>query len=481
MKKMSVKTEGNGKEKFNFGNIKVPHTYVIIFAIIIASAILTYVIPAGQYDRAKNDAGITVVNPESFHYVDQKPATLMSVFGAVPKGLVSTASLVFFLFIIGGVFQIINGTGAINILINKMSMAFSGSEEFIIPVSLFTFSLGGAIMGMSNEVLAFVPIGIMLARKSGFDAAVGTSMVTMGALAGFSAGTMNPFNVGVAQRIAQLPMYSGMWLRILLHVTFLVIASLYIMRYARRVKADPSKSIVCNLEREERAIASERAEALAAEGNYRHALVLLSFVAGLGYIVYGVFKYEWSIDEMQPIFMAIGIIGGLLGGMWPSKIAREFLNGAKDLAFGALVIGFARGILVVMQDGLILDTIIHALADLLKLLPTSLTAVGMFVAHIIINFFIPSGSGQASATMPLFVPLSDVVGITRQTAVLAFQLGDGISNGINPTSSNMNSFLGVAKITYPQWLRFAGPLLLMWELAGGVFVVIANLIGYGPF
>ncbi|MCC8178637.1 MAG: TIGR00366 family protein [Cloacibacillus sp.] len=470
-----------GKKRFNLEEIKIPHTYVIIFSMIIIAAIMTYLIPAGEYARIKNSLGITVVDPSSCHYVEQNPAGIMGVFSAVPEGLKSTATLVFFLFIIGGVFQIINCTGTINILVNKLSRTFAGKEEFIIPVFLFTFSLGGALMGMSNEVLAFVPIGIMLARKSGFDAAVGTAMVTMGALAGFSAGTMNPFNVGVAQEIAELPLYSGIGLRIVLHLTFLVIGSIYLMRYAKRVKADPSKSIVADLEKEEKAISIANSEALGTEGGTRHILVLLTFVAGLGYILYGVFRYEWGIMEMQPIFMAIGIIGGLLGGLSPNKIASEFLVGAKTLAFGALVIGFARGILVVMQHGMILDTIVHSLSLVLQALPSSLTALGMFVVHIILNFFIPSGSGQAAATMPLFIPLADVMGISRQVTVLAFQLGDGISNGINPTSSNMNSFLGLAKITYPQWIKFAGPLILMWELTGAVFIVIAGMMNYGPF
>lgn len=336
-------------------------------------------------------------------------------------------------------------------------------------------------MGMSNEVLGFVPIGIMLARKSGFDAAVGTAMVTMGALAGFSAGTMNPFTVGVAQGIAQLPLYSGIGMRIIIHIAFILIGSLYLMSYAKRVKNDPSKSVVYDLENEEKAITLAQASLTDIKATLRHKLVLLSFAAGFAYIIYGVFNYEWSVGEMQPIFIAMGICGGLLGGLGPNRIACEFLNGAKDLAFGALVIGFSRGILVTMQDGLILDTIIYGLANMLQALPTSLTALGMFAVHIIINFFIPSGSGQASATMPLFIPLADIAGITRQVSVLAFQLGDGISNGINPTSSNMNSFLGIAKITYPQWIRFAGPLFFMWEITGGIFVVIANLINYGPF
>ncbi|NCB17922.1 MAG: YfcC family protein, partial [Synergistales bacterium] len=259
------------------------------------------------------------------------------------------------------------------------------------------------------------------------------------------------------------------------------IGIVYLMRYARRVKNDPSCSIVADLEREEQAITLAQAEREETVSDFRHAGVLLAFLAGLAYILYGVFKYEWGIAEMQPIFIAMGIVGGLIGGMGPSAIAREFLNGARALAFGALVIGFARGILVVLQTGMILDTIIHGLAVWLQAMPAQLTALGMFLIHIVLNFFIPSGSGQAAATMPLFIPLADITGVSRQVAVLAFQLGDGISNGINPTSSNMNAFLGVAKITYPQWVRFAGPLIVTWQITGALFILVANHIGYGPF
>ena len=464
-----------------FESIKIPHTYVLIFSMIIMAAILTYIIPAGEYVRLKNAAGITVIDPASFHYVPQHPSGITGIFSAVPVGLTSTASLVFFLFIIGGVFQIINCTGTINILVYKLSSAFAGREEFIIPVFLSTFSMGGALMGMSNEVLAFVPIGIMVARKAGFDAAVGTAMVTMGALAGFTAGMMNPFNVGIAQGIAELPLYSGIGFRAFMHVCFLIVASIYLMRYAMRVRKDPKYSIVADLEAEERAVSLAQAEVHGTKGSLAHILVMIVFVSGFGYILYGVFKYKWGIEEMQPVFLAIGILGGLAGGLTPNKIATEFLKGAKDLAFGALVIGFARGILVVMQDGMILDTIVRGLSSVLVTLPKSFTAIGMFFVHIIVNFFIPSGSGQAAATMPLFVPLADVTGISRQITVLAFQLGDGISNGINPTSSNMNSFLGIAKISYAQWLKFAGPLLLWWGVMGIGFIILAGVIGYGPF
>ncbi|MCI8887626.1 MAG: putative basic amino acid antiporter YfcC [Hungatella sp.] len=470
--------EGAAKKKFNFSELKVPHTYVIIFCIIIAAAILTHLIPSGTYDRYENANGTTVVDPMSFHEVEAPAAGIMDVLNAAPKGMKAAAGLIFFVFIIGGTFQIINGTGAIDLLIGKLIRSLKGKEQWIIPIFLCVFSLGGALMGMSNEVLAFVPIGIVVARKAGFDAAIGTAMVTLGAAAGFCGGTMNPFNVGIAQGIAELPIYSGLGYRLIIHVTFLAIASVYMMRYAAKVKADPTKSIVYNLEKE---ASLEDVGPDTETVSLRHYLVLGVFALGLAWIVWGVITHEWGTDEMQPIFIAIGIAGGLVGGLAPSQIAREFVNGAKALAFGALVIGIARGILIVLQNGMILDTIVYSFGNFLQKLPPAFAPLGMYLVHIILNVFIPSGSGQAAATMPLFVPLADVTGVTRQVAVLAFQLGDGITNSINPTSSNMNAYLGLSKIQYAQWVRFAGPILGTWIAAGGVFIVIGYFMNYGPF
>ncbi len=466
------------KKRFNVSEFRVPHTYVIIFSIIILAAILTHLVPSGTYDRYENANGTTVVDPSSYHLTEAPAAGVMDVLNAAPAGMKAAASLIFFVFIIGGTFQIINGTGAVDLLIGKLIRSLKGKEQWIIPIFLCTFSLGGALMGMSNEVLAFVPIGIIVARKAGYDAAIGTSMVTLGAAAGFSAGTMNPFNVGIAQGIAELPIYSGLGFRLIIHLTFLAIASVYMMRYAARVKADPAKSIVYNLEREMQLedIAPDQEQVTP-----RHYLVILTFALGLSWIVWGVINHGWGTDEMQPVFIAIGIVGGLVGGLSPSGIAREFVNGAKSLAFGALVIGIARGILVVLQNGMILDTIVYNFGNMLQKLPPAFAPIGMYIVHIILNVFIPSGSGQAAATMPLFIPLSDITGVTRQVAVLAFQLGDGITNSINPTSSNMNAYLSIAKINYAQWVRYAGPIMLSWLGAGGVFIVIAYCINYGPF
>ena len=458
--------------------LKVPHTYVIIFCMILFAAVMTYIIPAGSFDRYENANGVTVIDPESFHYVEAPAAGIMDILSAIPNGLAAQASLIFFVFIMGGTFQVINSTGAIDIMIAKMLRFLKGREPWIIPVFLFVFSMGGCLMGMSNEVLPFIPIGIIVARKAGFDAAVGTAMVALGAAAGNVPGEMQSFTVAVAQEIAELPLYSGMWYRAIIHAAFLVSASFFLMRYAVRVKADPTRSVVYNLECQDN---SHETVELNQNGTMRHYLVMLAFVAGLGWIIWGTVNNGWGTTEMQPVFIAICIVCGLIGGLKPSKLASEFVAGAKMLTFGALVIGVARGILVILEDGMILDTIVYYLGNWLQGLPAAVTPLGMYLVCIILNVIIPSGSGQASAVMPLFVPLADMTGVTRQLAVLAFQFGDGITNSINPTSSNMNSYLSLSKIDYAQWVRFSGPIMLTWLALGVVFIVIGHAIGYGPF
>ena len=299
-------------------------------------------------------------------------------------------------------------------------------------------------------------------------------MSTLGASAGFTAGAMNPFNVGIAQGIAELPIYSGIQVRIVLHILFLLVASIYIMRYAVRVKADPARSYVRELEQDAELEELDEGKKV----SVRHYLVLLTFFACLGWIIWGVIRYAWDTSDMQPVFLVMAVVGGAVGGLSPSGIAKEFVNGAKALTYGALVIGIARGILVVLQDGMILDTIVCEFAEILQQLPAAATPLGMLVIHAILNLVIPSGSGQAAATMPLFIPLADLTGVTRQVAVLAYQYGDGLSNTIIPTSGVLMAALGVAGVPFSKWLKFQIPLFLIWTAICTVAIIIAVMIGY---
>lgn len=459
---------------------RVPHTYVILFTVIIIMAILTYIIPAGEYDRMQDPStGRTVVDPDSFHGVEQNPATPFDLVQAVPKGMNAAAGIIFFIFIIGGAFQIIAATGAIEAGISRVAVKLEGKDILMIPIFTIVFSIFGGTIGMAEETIVFVPIGIALARALGYDALVGTAMVTLGAASGFTSGFMNPFTVGVAQGISELPLFSGIGFRFVILGVMLILVNIYLLRYAKKVKNDPEKSIVRELEIEE----SDHKIDLSnlPELTSRHIGILLLFAAGLGVIIYGVFELGWYITEIATVFLAMGIVGGFVGNLGPSKVAQEFVVGARGIVFGALVVGIARGILVVMTDGFIIDSIIHGLATGINALPTAIAVLGMYIVQVVINFFIPSGSGQAAATMPIMAPLADVLNINRQVAVTAFQFGDGITNSIIPTSAALMGVLSVAKIPYEKWFKFVYPVMLIWISMGAVFLLIAHFIDYGPF
>lgn len=458
----------------------MPHTYVILFAVVIIMAICTYLIPAGQYNRVEDPhTNRMVVDPDSYTLVESNPTKPFDLFKAVPQGMDAACSIIFFIFIVGGSFNIIMATGAVERGIGKVAIASRGKEKLLIPLVVFIFSLGGATFGMSEECIAFIPIGVALARAVGYDAMVGCAIVSLGAAVGFNSAWMNPFTVGVAQGIAELPTFSGIGLRLVIWVVMVVITSLYIMRYANKVKKNPELSIVADVELKEKDQKIDLDNLGIMSG--RDKLILLAFVGGMGILVYGVFKYGWYFTEICALFIIMGLVCALIAGHGPSRIAADFVEGARGIIFGALVVGIARAILVVMENGLIIDTIVHGLANLISFLPKSISAIGMMVVQVVINFFIPSGSGQAAATMPIMTPLADILGLSRQTAVLAFQFGDGFTNSIIPTSASLMANLSVAKISYDKWVKFVAPLIGIWVVCGIAFMIIATAINYGPF
>ena len=456
-----------------------PHTFVILFCIIALMAVCSYVIPAGSYERIFNEtANRNVVDPNSFTYVEQSPVSFFSFLHAIPNGMMEVADIMVFIFVVGGAFNIITQTGAMENGIKKLAYRLQGREKLIIPLMMFVFSLGGATFGMSEETIIFIPIGIALARALGYDAIVGMAMVTFGAAIGFSSGFLNPFTVGVAQKIAELPTFSGMALRVAVWLVMVIVVPMCILRYANKVRKNPECSYVRDLElaQKDKKITIEDVPL-----GTRDILVLLTLAGGLIIIVVGVMKFGWGVLDIAAVFLGMGILGGILGGTQPNQMARDFIAGAKDIAMGALIVGIARGILVVMSEGQILDTIVHALATLISGLPKAVAAEGMLIVQCIINFFIPSGSGQAAVTMPIMAPLADALGVSRQTAVLAFQFGDGFTNAIIPTHGTLCASLGVAGIPFNKWFKFALPVVAVELLICSAFVIFAAVTGYGPF
>lgn len=458
--------------------IPIPHTYVLLFAITIAMALLTWVVPAGQFERIEQGER-TIVVPNSWQPVEQSPQGFLEIFSSIPTGMAQSAEIAFFIFIVGGSFAILTETGMVTAFIHWVARKLKGRESLIIPAFLLLFGIAGATLGFAEETIIFIAMGVTLARALGYDALVGVSIIALGAQIGFSAGFMNPFSVGVAQGIAELPTFSGMGLRLVMFATLWVVTSLYVMRYAHKVKKDPTASLLYNPYHEGHSEVVE--EAVIEEMTPRRALVGLILAVGMGIIAFGVIQYGWFMTEISAIFLAIGVIAGLVYGFNPSKIAGIFVEGAKDMVFAALIVGVARSIVVVMEDGMIIDTIVNSLANIVQILPGAVASVAMYIIQIIINFFIPSGSGQAAATMPIMVPLADAVGVTRQTAVMAYQLGSGFMDSIMITSGVLMGQLSVAKVPYSKWFRYLLPLMGLWLLIGAGFLIYAYYTGYGPF
>lgn len=454
---------------------KTPHTFVILVTIIIIAAIATYLIPAGEFTRFKDAAtGKTLVEAGSYHRIASNPLNPLLIPSAIYTGIVKSASTITFMLIIGGAFEVITSTGALTALCKKLSKTFSKHKYAVIPVFLTLFSIFGFTMGMSSEVMIFVPIGITLALFLGLDKVTGTAMIALGAAVGFTAGILNPFNVGVAQDIAELPLFSGMAYRIVILVILLAATSAYIIIYAKKVAANPEKSVIYGSQEDTEYTFEDVSDSISKS----QIAVLVIMAAGFGILIYGLSKKGWYFEEMSGLFIFMGIACGLVSGYGPSRIAKEFGNGAKGIVVGCLIIGIARTVEVILSDAKILDTIVYGIVNIVNVMPGSIKAVGMFICQSLINCVIVSGTGQAAVTMPLMVPVSDLVGISRQTAVLAFQLGDGFSNSVLPMSSSLMGYLAVSKIPYSKWLKFMMPLFLIWTALGCLFMLGALIIGY---
>ena len=454
---------------------KTPHTFVILVAIIIIAAIATYLIPAGEFTRFKDAAtGKTLVEAGSYHRIASNPLNPLLIPSAIYTGIVKSASTITFMLIIGGAFEVITSTGALTALCKKLSKTFSKHKYAVIPVFLTLFSIFGFTMGMSSEVMIFVPIGITLALFLGLDKVTGTAMIALGAAVGFTAGILNPFNVGVAQDIAELPLFSGMAYRIVILVILLAATSAYIIIYAKKVAANPEKSVIYGIQEDTEYTFEDVSDSISKS----QIAVLVIMAAGFGILIYGLSKKGWYFEEMSGLFIFMGIACGLVSGYGPSRIAKEFGNGAKGIVVGCLIIGIACTVEVILSDAKILDTIVYGIVNIVNVMPGSIKAVGMFICQSLINCVIVSGTGQAAVTMPLMVPVSDLVGISRQTAVLAFQLGDGFSNSVLPMSSSLMGYLAVSKIPYSKWLKFMMPLFLIWTALGCLFMLGALIIGY---
>lgn len=455
------------KKKFEF-----PHVFVILFGIIIVAAVATYFIPAGEYEREVNEAGTETVVDGTYTTVEKTPLGFFDLFQSIHAGMVDGSAIIFFIFIVGGAFGILNATNALQGAFGSLSRILAGRELLLIPITMTAFAVGGATFGMAEETIPFILILVPIALMVGFDSLVGTAMVLVGVYAGFTAAFMNPFTVGVAHGIAGLPTFSGMGVRIIFFVIFLAVSILYVMLYARKIKKDPTKSIVYedDQKRTDKINLADQPSMTKRQGLI--IVVLLLTIVGLAL---GVTLEGWYMQEIAGLFFLMGIVIGLIAKMRLNEMAESFLKGCEELVLGALIVGFAYGILVVLQDTNTIDTILYGISSVVAGLPSSMAALGMFATQSMLNFLVPSGSGQAALSMPIMAPLADLLGVHRQTAVLAYQFGDGISNILTPTAGVLMAALALAKISWIKWVKWIWPLILIWYAMGAIFVTIAHM------
>ena len=460
---------------------KVPHVYVIIAIIIIFAAVLTYILPAGSYERYVDEAtGRTLVQAGSYVVMESTPVSVFGVLQAVPKGMLEAASVIFIVFVFGGAFGIINATGAIESGIESSITVLRHMSLVLIPALMILFGIMGGFLGMIDCLIVFVPLCIMFSRALGYDAMVGFAALQVCNIAGFACGPMCMWNTGVAQEIAELPLFSAFGVRMLMFVLFVGVGIIYVMRYALKVRKHPELSVVYDLELKHKGD-EENAKKVTGEFTTRKKIVLAVIVVGFIGLIIGVLS-GWSAGtQISGYLLGMAIVAGFVNGFKPDEIADHFVQGARDVVMGALVVGLARAILVILTEGNIIDTLLFGASSILGNFSPVVGVMLMFLFQFCFNFIIYSGSGQAATTMPLMVPLADLIGVTRQSAVVAFQLGDGLSNALWPTAGPLMAGLSIAEISYSKWLKWFMPLMIIQIIMSCVIVAVCQSVGLGPF
>jgi uncharacterized ion transporter superfamily protein YfcC len=456
--------------------VRAPNVFVLIFGILLLVGGLTWVVPGGTFQRADKELAVgtrTVVVPGSYERVDARPQTPWDVLKAPIKGFEAAAEVIGFILLVGGAFGVLHRTGAITRSLAWLARRVSGRWRFaMIPILMFVFSLGGALFGMAEETIIFAMITVPLAVALGFDVLTGIAIPFIGSQAGFATAFVNPFTLGIAKGIAEQPFDEGKGYRLLCWVVVTSVCAAFVTLHAWRIARDPARSPTAALDEHWRGKVTA-ADAATAGLVRTDPLVLLAFLGSMGMLGYGALALDWYIVELAGLFLGMAIVCGLVARLSLREIADGFVDGAKDLAMAALLVAFARGILIVAQDGQIIDTLLDGMAGALGSLGEGLAAQAMYAVHTVINFFVPSGSGQAALTMPVMVPLADLVGVDRETAILTFQFGDGFTNMIIPTNAVLISILAATRVEYGTWLRWMLPRQLVLFALGMVLVALA--------
>lgn len=471
--------------------LKVPHVFVVLSLIVICSALLTFLIPSGSYQREEvRIEGVTrnLILPGTYQpipkhfslkglligdHVEGKanPTSLLGLISAIPKGLNQSAALVFYVFIIGGVFSIVKRTGTLDALVYTVYHVFRNSRILLVSILFIGFALSASFLGIGAELMPLIPLLILIAEELGYNRLFGVSLLVIPFNIGWAAALTNPFNLQIAHLVAEVPIGSGMGFRSIFFMVVLIISLLFLLLYGKRVWQRPSGRVM-----------NEKQSKMSVEWQNslrpRHLWIILSALLLLSITFYAVNKMGWGIIEMSGAFLTVGVISALIGRLGEAESMNAFIRGLEMMVVPALVVGFARGINVVLDEALIMDTILHEAADLLQKYPEVLAAEGMYVFQSILNFFIPSASGQALITMPLMAPLADLTGVSRLMAIFTFTCGDGFSNIIIPTNGILMAMLSIGGVSYEKWFKYIISLFLVLSLLAGLFILLGIYMGY---
>lgn len=466
---------------------KVPHVYAIIFALMVIFAVLTWIVPSGSYQRQEvNGREVTVAGTyeqSEKTYIDEETGDevdlrqgVFDVLQAPTRGIQEAIEVVAFILIVGGSFQVITKTGAITSGMGRVVRRFKNKDILIIPIAMVLFVLGGTSFGMAEETLPFFAIFMPIMMAMGFDSMTAFMVVFVGARTGYIASTINPFNVLIAQGILGIQGNPQLWLRMIAWVVLTAVAITWVVLYARRVKKNPESSITFEDDIAKKVEFAADESALDAEFTGRQKGVLAVFIAGMCLIIWGLVTQGWYMNEISAVFLAMGLLAGVIAGFSQDVIAQEFVAGIADFAFSAIVVGLARGILVIASDGMIIDTILNALATGLGGIPAVLFTTLLYAVENLLAILVPSSSGLAALTAPIFGPLTELMGLNPEAAVWALSMGSATMSLICPTSAILVAGLGVCKIKLGQWWKTVWKFFLVVSLINIVFVAISGLI-----
>lgn len=466
---------------------KVPHVYAIIFALMVIFAVLTWIVPSGSYQRQEvNGREVTVAGTyeqSEKTYIDEETGDevdlrqgVFDVLQAPTRGIQEAIEVVAFILIVGGSFQVITKTGAITSGMGRVVRRFKNKDILIIPIAMVLFALGGTSFGMAEETLPFFAIFMPIMMAMGFDSMTAFMVVFVGARTGYIASTINPFNVLIAQGILGIQGNPQLWLRMIAWVVLTAVTITWVVLYARRVKKNPESSITFEDDIAKKVEFAADESALDAEFTGRQKGVLAVFIAGMCLIIWGLVTQGWYMNEISAVFLAMGLLAGVIAGFSQDVIAQEFVAGIADFAFSAIVVGLARGILVIASDGMIIDTILNALATGLGGIPAVLFTTLLYAVENLLAILVPSSSGLAALTAPIFGPLTELMGLNPEAAVWALSMGSATMSLICPTSAILVAGLGVCKIKLGQWWKTVWKFFLVVSLINIVFVAISGLI-----